>query len=52
MSVAERWDDDAFIRLMADLIPADPDEKDEPVNLAAERQNSVISLAEFAGGFT
>ncbi|EMG9923925.1 TPA: hypothetical protein ACPFO5_001630 [Citrobacter freundii] len=52
MSVAERWDDDAFIRLMADLIPADPDEKDEPVNLAAERQNPVISWEEFAGDFT
>ncbi|MGY9371907.1 hypothetical protein [Citrobacter pasteurii] len=52
MSVAERWDDDAFIRLMADLIPADPYEKDEPVNMAAERQNPVISWAEFAGDFT
>ena len=52
MSVAERWDDDAFIRLMADVIPADSDEKDEPVNLAAERQNPVISTAEFAGDFT
>ncbi|EHL80594.1 hypothetical protein LJN75_004961 [Citrobacter freundii] len=52
MSVAERWDDDAFIRLMADLIPEDPDEKDDPVNLAAERQNQVISMAEFAGDFT
>ncbi|HHK9547117.1 TPA: hypothetical protein ACQZHL_001291 [Citrobacter freundii] len=52
MSVAERLDDDAFIRLMADVIPAGPDEKDEPVNLAAERQNPVISLAEFAGDFT
>lgn len=52
MSVAERWDDDAFIRLMADVIPADPDEKDEPVNLDAERQNPIISMAEFAGDFT
>lgn len=49
MIVAERWDDDAFIRLMADLILADPDERDEPVNLAAERQNPIISWAEFAG---
>lgn len=52
MSVAERWDDDAFIRLMADVIPSATDEKDEPVNLAAERQNPVISWAEFAGDFT
>ncbi|QMA48709.1 hypothetical protein HV030_20015 [Citrobacter freundii] len=52
MSVAERWDDDAFIRLMADVIPDAPDEKDEPVNLAAERQNQIISMAEFAGDFT
>lgn len=52
MIAMERWDDDAFIRLMADLIPADPDEKDEPVNLAAERQNPIISMAEFAGDFT
>lgn len=52
MSVAERWDDDAFIRLMADVAPVSPDEKDEPVNLAAERQNPVISWAEFAGDFT
>lgn len=52
MSVAERWDDDASIRLIADVIPADPDEKDEPVNLGAERQNPIISMAEFAGDFT
>lgn len=52
MSVAERWDDDAFIRLMADVVPVSPDEKDEPVNMAAERQNPIISMAEFAGDFT
>lgn len=52
MSVAERWDDDAFIRLMTDVIPDAPDEKDEPVNLAAERQNQIISMSEFAGDFT
>ena len=52
MSVAERWDDDSFIRLMADVIPADPDEKNELVNLATEQQNPVISWAEFAGDFT
>lgn len=52
MSVAERWDDDAFIRLMADVISVSPDERDEPVNLAAERQNPIISMAEFAGDFT
>lgn len=39
MSVADRWDDVES-------------EDDEPVNLAAERQNPVISWAEFAGDFT
>nr|WP_164919138.1 hypothetical protein [Citrobacter freundii] len=52
MSAMERWDDDAFLRMMAYVIPDTPDEKDEPVNLAAERQNPVISWAEFAGDFT
>ncbi|WOU46043.1 hypothetical protein [Citrobacter portucalensis] len=52
MSVAKRWDDDAFIRLMADVIGDMEAEDDEPVNLAAERQNPVISWAEFAGDFT
>lgn len=52
MSVAERWGDDAFIRLMSDVIPFAPDERDEPVNLAAERQNPIISMDEFAGDFT
>jgi len=48
----ERWDDDAFVRLMRDVIPESPVEDDEPVNLAAERQNPAISWAEFAGDFT
>ncbi|UYM55265.1 hypothetical protein [Leclercia adecarboxylata] len=52
MSAMERWDDDAFVRLMRDVIPEAPDDDDEPVNLAAERQNPVISWAEFAGDFT
>ena len=52
MSAAERWDDDAFVRMMTDVIPAAQDDKDEPVNLAAERQNPVINWAEFAGDFT
>lgn len=47
MSVAERWDDDA-----ADVIGDVEAEDDEPVNLAAERQNPIISMAEFAGDFT
>ncbi|WP_162379756.1 hypothetical protein [Citrobacter sp. NCU1] len=51
MSAAERWDDDAFVRLMSDVIPITPDDKDEPVNLAAERQNPVINWDEFAGNF-
>lgn len=52
MSAMERWDDDAFVRLMRDAIPDAQEEKDEPVNLAAERQNPVISWAEFSGDFT
>lgn len=52
MSAADRWDDDAFVRLMRDVIPETPDDHDDPVNLAAERQNPVISWAEFAGDFT
>ncbi|WP_165955300.1 hypothetical protein [Citrobacter arsenatis] len=52
MRVAERWDDDAFIRLMSDVIGDVEAEDDEPVNLAAELQNPVISWAEFAGDFT
>ena len=51
MSAVERWDEDAFVRLMSGEIAADAD-ADEPVNLAAERQNPVISLPEFAGDFT
>lgn len=52
MSAMERWDDDAFVRLMRDVIPDTPDDDNEPVNLAAERQNPVISWAAFAGDFT
>lgn len=52
MSVAERWDDDAFIRMMTDVIGDVEAEDDEPVNLAAERQNPVISWAELAGDLT
>jgi hypothetical protein len=48
----ERWDDDAFVRLMRDVIPDTPDDDNEPVTRAAERQNPVISWAEFAGDFT
>lgn len=51
MSAVERWDEDAFVRLMSDVIAAESDD-DEPVNLAAERQNPVISWSEFAGDFT
>lgn len=51
MSAMERWDDEAFVRLMLDVIPDAQEEKDEPVNLAAERQNPVISWEEFAGNF-
>lgn len=51
MSAVERWDEDVFVRLMKDVI-ADEADDDEPVNLAAERQNPVISWDEFAGDFT
>ena len=52
MSAMERWDDDASVRLMRDVIPDAPEENEEPVNLAEERQNPVISWEEFAGDFT
>jgi hypothetical protein len=52
MSAMERWDDDAFLRLMADVIGDVEAEDDEPVNLAAERQNPVVSWDEFAGDFS
>lgn len=51
MSAMERWDDDAFVRLMKDVISEDSEESAEPVNLSAERQNPVISWEEFAGNF-
>lgn len=51
MSAMERWDDDAFLRLMADVIGDVEADDDEPVNLAAERQNPVVSWDEFAGNF-
>lgn len=51
MSAMERWDEDAFVRLMRDVITESPVEDGEPVNLAAERQNTSISMEEFAGNF-
>lgn len=51
MSAMERWDDDAFLRLMADVIVDVEAEDDEPVHLATERQNPVVSWNEFAGDF-
>ena len=52
MTAAERCDKESFLRLMRDVLPEKPENDDEPVNLAAERQNPVISWAEFAGDFT
>lgn len=52
MSAMERWDDDAFLRLMADVISDAEVEDAELVNLAAERQNPVVSWDEFAGNYT
>lgn len=51
MTAAERWGEESFLRLMRDVLPEKPEGDDEPVNLAAERQNPVISMEEFAGNF-
>lgn len=51
MTAAERWDEESFLRLMRDVLLDKPEGNDEPVNLAAERQNPVISWDEFAGNF-
>ncbi|HDD0185569.1 TPA: hypothetical protein O9V12_002480 [Escherichia coli] len=37
---------------MRDVLPEKPEGDEEPVNLAAERQNPVISWDEFAGNYT
>lgn len=52
MTAAELWDEESFLRLMRDVLPEKPEGDDEPVNLAAERHNPVISLDEFAGNYT
>lgn len=52
MTAAERWDEESFLRLMRDVLTEKPDGDDEPVNLAAERQNAVISWDEFVGNYT
>lgn len=52
MTAAERWDEESFQRLMRDVIPDKVENDDEPVNLAAERQNPVINWYEFAGNYT
>lgn len=52
MTAAERWNEESFLRLMRDVPPENPEGDEEPVNLAAERQNPVISLDEFAGNYT
>ncbi|MDS0076765.1 hypothetical protein QU609_10545 [Enterobacter hormaechei subsp. hoffmannii] len=52
MTAEEQWDEESFLRLMRDVLPEKPDGDDEPVNLAAERQNPVISWDEFAGNYT
>lgn len=51
MSAAELWGEEAFVRLMKDVI-ADSEERNEPpVNLDAERRNPVINWDEFSGNF-
>lgn len=52
MTAAERWDEELFLRLVRDVLPEEPESDDEPVNLAAERQNPVISWDEFTGNHT
>ena len=52
MTAEEWWDEESFLRLMRDVLPEKPEGDDEPVNLAAERQNPVISWDEFAGNYT
>ncbi|HDR2495910.1 TPA: hypothetical protein QCI22_002543 [Enterobacter roggenkampii] len=52
MTAAELWDEESFLRLMRDVLPEKPEGDDEPVNLAAERQNPVISWDEFVGNYT
>lgn len=51
MKAMERLGDEAFIQAMSKVISEAPNENDESVNLAAERQNQVISMEEFAGNF-
>lgn len=51
MTAAEWWDEESFLRLKHDVLQDKPEGNDEPVNLAAERQNPVISWDEFAGNF-
>lgn len=52
MTAEELCDEESFLRLMRDVLPEKPEGDDEPVNLAAERQNPVISWDEFAGNYT
>lgn len=52
MTAAELWDEESFLLLMRDVLPEKPDGDDEQVNLAAERQNPIISWDEFAGNYT
>lgn len=50
MSAMEKWDDDAFIQAVSEAIGVADNESD-PVDLAAERLNPVISWSEFAGDY-
>lgn len=51
MSALEQWSDEAFVRLMSDVLEEATAGCAEPVNLSAERQNPVVSWDEFAGDF-
>jgi len=52
MSAQEQWSDEAIISLLRDVIADSDQDEQEPVSLAAERQNPVISWQEFSGDFT
>lgn len=50
MSAMEKWDDDTFIQAMSEAI-GEADNESEPLNLAAESQNPVITWREFSGDY-
>lgn len=51
MTAEELWGEEEFLRLVSNVIPTAQDTNDEPINLAAERNNTPITWQEFAGDF-